>query len=51
LELLGDGLQAIRQALVDSVFLVVIAVAEAHSPGMALDFGRQKLGVGHFFPC
>jgi hypothetical protein len=50
-ELLGDGLQAIRQALEDPAFLVVIGVAEAHSPGMPLDFGRQKLGVGHFFPC
>jgi hypothetical protein len=45
-----DGKRSVKR-LEDCVFLLVIGVAEGHSPGMALDFGRQKLGVGHFFPC
>jgi hypothetical protein len=45
------GCQRSIQAPEGSFFLVVMAVADAHSPGMALDFGRQKLGgIGHFFP-
>src|ERR1700688_3840613 len=39
---IGDGPQAIHHPLKDSFLLVMIAVADAHSSGMAPDLGRQK---------